>query len=156
MKRPESGPPSTRRTGAAGPNPGMPSFTILPAATATSVALPPHAPPCVAMSTPWSSDHWPGGTATDAGWNGNTKPPARPAGGGDAAPLAERPRAGGHGPRRGRERKHEPARARQPEGRRLLLQLLADLGVRGRHRRAAAASAGRLIRRRLPGLEHVD
>src|SRR5215467_12048399 len=72
MKRPFSGPPSTRRTGAWFPKPEMPACTMVPLATATRTALPPHAPPIVAMSTPWSSDHALGGTATAGFWNGNT------------------------------------------------------------------------------------
>src|SRR5438270_12941154 len=74
MKRPLSGPPATRNTGAYGPKPEIPSWTITPLVTATSTALGPHAPPLVEMSTPWSGDQLPGGAATDLGTIGNTNP----------------------------------------------------------------------------------
>ena len=65
MKRPLSGPPWTRRTGAAGPNPEIPSLTMMPFVTATSTAAGPQAAPRVEMSTPWSGDHVLGGSTTD-------------------------------------------------------------------------------------------
>src|SRR5438045_891377 len=51
----------------------MPSCTIVPGAMATSVTLEPQAWPTVAMSIPWSSVHWLGGTTRDNGVSGNTR-----------------------------------------------------------------------------------
>src|SRR5581483_8552473 len=65
MYRPVSGPLVTSSTGAAGPKPEMPSWTITPLATATSTAAGPQAPPSVRMSTPWSRVQSATGTAIE-------------------------------------------------------------------------------------------
>src|SRR6202035_2794715 len=57
-----------------GPKPLIPSWTITPVVTATSTALPAHAPPAVEMSTPWSGDQVLGGATTDSGSIGKTNP----------------------------------------------------------------------------------
>src|SRR5438105_15614384 len=74
MKRPLSGPPLTLSTGADGPNPDTPSWTITPLVTATSTAAGPQAAPTVAISTPWSGDQVLGGSTTERGAIGNTNP----------------------------------------------------------------------------------
>src|SRR5512142_1606722 len=78
MYRPLYGPPETFSTGAAGPNPSMPSLTIVPFVTATSITFDPQALPMVPMSTPWSSVHCEGETTRDFGCSGNTQPLGAP------------------------------------------------------------------------------
>src|SRR5205085_1381651 len=60
--------------GAYGPNPLIPSWTILPDAIATSTTLEPQALPTVPMSMPWSSDQLLGLSTLFSGSNGNTMP----------------------------------------------------------------------------------
>src|SRR5436305_7738261 len=71
MWRPEYGPPETFSTGASGPKPSIPSWTIVPEAIATSIAREPHSPP-IEISIPWSSDQVLGGDTRLSGRSGNT------------------------------------------------------------------------------------
>src|SRR5947208_2109224 len=59
--------------GAYGPNPSMPSCTMVPEVIATSTARRPQAAPSVGMSTPWSSDQLLGPRTTLSGLIGNTQ-----------------------------------------------------------------------------------
>src|SRR5260370_42300821 len=59
--------------GAYGPNPSMPSWTIVPEVIATSTACRPQAAPEVGISTPWSSDHVSVPRTTLIGLIGNTQ-----------------------------------------------------------------------------------
>src|SRR5690242_5616792 len=52
----------------------MPSCTIVPEVTATSMTLEPQALPMVPMSTPWSCVHCDGDTTRRLGCIGNTQP----------------------------------------------------------------------------------
>ncbi len=47
---------------------------MTPLVTASNTAAGPQAPPLVEMSTPWSGDQVLGGSTTDSGAIGNTKP----------------------------------------------------------------------------------
>src|SRR5437868_14865962 len=60
--------------GAYGPNPLIPSWTILPDALATSTTFEPQALPTVPMSMPWSSDQLLGPRTLLRGSIGNTRP----------------------------------------------------------------------------------
>ena len=60
--------------GAYGPNPLIPSCTIVPDVIATSTAFEPQALPTVPMSIPWSSDQSLGGSTRLSGDSGNTSP----------------------------------------------------------------------------------
>src|SRR5947209_4499156 len=66
----------------------MPSCTIVPSATATSVTRDPHALPTVPMSTPWSSVHADGGSTRLSGLSGNTHPLGAPVAGVGVAAIS--------------------------------------------------------------------
>src|SRR6516225_1452389 len=74
MNRPAYGPVATWSTGAAGPNPSIPSCTIVPEVIATSTALAPQPLLSIAMSIPWSSVQELDGITMETGWSGNTQP----------------------------------------------------------------------------------
>src|SRR5579864_7370883 len=73
MKLPAYGPLETLITGAEGPNPLIPSCTIVPAAMATSTTFEPHALRTVPMSIPWSRVQSLDGRTRLSGSSGNTR-----------------------------------------------------------------------------------
>src|SRR5437588_10074936 len=75
MYRPAYGPLSTLMIGAYGPNPLIPSCTIVPEAIATSVTWAPQALLTVPMSMPWSSVQALAGSTRESGLSGKTIEP---------------------------------------------------------------------------------
>src|ERR1035437_1008112 len=92
MYRPAYLPLSTLRIGAYGPNPLIPSCTIVPDVTATSVTCEPQALLTVPISTPWSSFQLLGSSTREEGCSGKTQADEEPVGVPPATPTTPPPR----------------------------------------------------------------